>query len=152
MLFRTKKFRPMELDADEPRKFQGPPDRILGQPTWVGGWGGGPAKDLSALTPLGPRRICQWKYRTPMEPVLICADQTQGTHTLTCTSTPSMGSWWCLGFKGFASSKPNSARVKTRVTHTMSLFRLFKHHLLGHVKLSLLLAGAPCCFKSYCFC
>ena len=24
---------PMELDADEPRKFQGPPDRILGQPT-----------------------------------------------------------------------------------------------------------------------
>ena len=55
MLFRTKKqffsFRncqhifdknePMELDADEPRKFQGPPDRILGQPTWVGG---GPAK------------------------------------------------------------------------------------------------------------
>ena len=45
MLLRTKKqffsdFRqngPMELDADEPRKFQGPPDRILGQPTWVGG-------------------------------------------------------------------------------------------------------------------
>ena len=30
---------PMELDADEPRKFQGPPDRILGQPTWVGGGG-----------------------------------------------------------------------------------------------------------------
>ena len=29
----------MELDADEPQKFQGPPDRILGQPTWVGGWG-----------------------------------------------------------------------------------------------------------------
>ena len=27
----------MELDADEPRKFQGPPDRILGQPTWFGG-------------------------------------------------------------------------------------------------------------------
>ena len=33
----------MELDADEPRKFQGPSDRILGG--W-GGWGGagGPAK------------------------------------------------------------------------------------------------------------
>ena len=30
----------MELDADEPRKFQGPPDKILGQPTWVGGGGG----------------------------------------------------------------------------------------------------------------
>ena len=38
MLFRTKKQycncfdknRPMELDADEPRKFQGPPDRIFG--------------------------------------------------------------------------------------------------------------------------
>ena len=27
---------PMELDADKP---QGPPDRILGQPTWVGGGG-----------------------------------------------------------------------------------------------------------------
>ena len=26
--------------ADEPRKFQGPPDRILDQPTWVGGGGG----------------------------------------------------------------------------------------------------------------
>ena len=36
---------PMELDADEPRKFQGPPDRILGQPTWVGG-----------RAPLGPRQ------------------------------------------------------------------------------------------------
>ena len=35
---------PMELDADEPRKFQGPPDRILGQPTWVGG--GRPGKIL----------------------------------------------------------------------------------------------------------
>ena len=67
---------PMELDADEPRKFQGPPDRILGQPTWVGGWGGGggPAKfwlgrglgegksedsfwrrDLSALGPFGAK-------------------------------------------------------------------------------------------------
>ena len=31
---------PMELDADEPRKFQGPPDRILG-PADMGG-GGGP--------------------------------------------------------------------------------------------------------------
>ena len=62
---------PMELDADEPRKFQGPPDRILG-PAGMGG-GGGPAKfwlgrggvgegksqnslwrrDLSALGPFG---------------------------------------------------------------------------------------------------
>ena len=59
-----------ELDADEPRKFQGPPDRILGHPTWVGGWGGscrqnfawlGAGKsedslwrrDLSALGPFG---------------------------------------------------------------------------------------------------
>ena len=33
----------MELDTDEPRKFQGPPDRILA--TWVGrGGGSGPAK------------------------------------------------------------------------------------------------------------
>ena len=46
MLFRTKnnflvifdKNGPMELDADEPQKFQGPPDRILGG----GGGGGGP--------------------------------------------------------------------------------------------------------------
>ena len=54
----------MELDADEP---QGPPDRILGQPTWVGG-GGGAGKilvgggekrrfSLAPLAPLGPRRI-----------------------------------------------------------------------------------------------
>ena len=43
---------PMELDADEPRKFQGPPDRILGQPTWVGGlgWGRGKAEHRG-LTP-----------------------------------------------------------------------------------------------------
>ena len=51
MVFRTKKLLvfchhlfdkngPMELDADEPRKFQGPPDRILGL-TWVGRGGGG---------------------------------------------------------------------------------------------------------------
>ena len=55
MLFRTKKqffsdFRncqhifdkngPMELDADEPRKFQGPPDRILGPADMGGGVGG----------------------------------------------------------------------------------------------------------------
>ena len=48
MLFRTKKQLftdfdkngPMELDADEPRKFQGPPDRILG-PADMGGAGGG---------------------------------------------------------------------------------------------------------------
>ena len=61
MLFRTKKHLfsdfctcqhifdkngPMELDADEPRKFQGPPDRILGQPTWVGGRGGRAGKIL----------------------------------------------------------------------------------------------------------
>ena len=32
---------PVELDADEPRKFQGPPDRILG-PADMGGGGGGP--------------------------------------------------------------------------------------------------------------
>ena len=56
MLFRTKKqffsdFHncqhifdkngPMELDADEPRKFQGPPDRILGPADMGGGGGGG---------------------------------------------------------------------------------------------------------------
>ena len=36
---------PMELDADEPRKFQGPPDRILGPADMGGGaGGGGPAK------------------------------------------------------------------------------------------------------------
>ena len=76
MLFRTKKHfyncqhivdknGPMELDADEARKFQGPPDRILGQPTWggggrqnFGGVGGGEKRrfslekrDLSALAP-----------------------------------------------------------------------------------------------------
>ena len=64
---------PMELDADEPRKFQGPPDRILGPADMGGGGGGGgPAKfwlgrglgegksedslwrrDLSALGPFG---------------------------------------------------------------------------------------------------
>ena len=47
----------MELDADEPRKFQGPPDRILGQPTWVGGGGAQQnwlgRRDLSALGPCG---------------------------------------------------------------------------------------------------
>ena len=58
----------MELDADEPRKFQGPPDRILGPADMGGGGGGGPAKfwsgegksedslwrrDLSALGPFG---------------------------------------------------------------------------------------------------
>ena len=32
---------PMELDADEPRKFQGPPDRILGSADMGGGGGGG---------------------------------------------------------------------------------------------------------------
>ena len=48
MLFRTKKHffsddknGPMELDADEPRKFQGPPDRILGPADMGGGGGGG---------------------------------------------------------------------------------------------------------------
>ena len=50
----------MELDADEPRKFQGPPDRILGPADMGGGGGGGAAqqnfgcedslwRDLSAL-------------------------------------------------------------------------------------------------------
>ena len=87
MLFRTKKQLfsdfcncqhifdkngPMELDADEPRKFQGPPDRILGPADMGGGGGGRPAKfwlgrglgegksedslwrrDLSALGPFG---------------------------------------------------------------------------------------------------
>ena len=47
----------MELDADEPRKFQGPPDRILGQPTWVRGEGKSEdslwRRDLSALGPFG---------------------------------------------------------------------------------------------------
>ena len=54
----------MELDADEPRKFQGPPDRILG-PADMGGGGGGAARqnslwrrDRAPLAPLGPRRIC----------------------------------------------------------------------------------------------
>ena len=32
---------PMELDADWPRKFQDPPDRNLGQKTWVGDMGEG---------------------------------------------------------------------------------------------------------------
>ena len=85
MLFRTKKQffsdscncqhifdknGPMELDADEPRKFQGPPDRILGPADMGGGGGGGAARqnfglgegksedslwrrDLSALGPFG---------------------------------------------------------------------------------------------------
>ena len=53
----------MELDADEPRKFQGPPDRILGPADVGGGGGGGGAakakilqrrRDLSALGPFGP--------------------------------------------------------------------------------------------------
>ena len=59
MLFRTKKQffsdflhcqhifdknGPMELDADEPRKFQGPPDRILGPADMGGGGGGGAAR------------------------------------------------------------------------------------------------------------
>ena len=33
----------MELDADEPQKFQGPPDRILGPADRGGGGGGGGA-------------------------------------------------------------------------------------------------------------
>ena len=80
MLFRTKKQflvirncqhifnknRPMELDADEPRKFQGPPDRILGADMGEGGggakfWLGGEGKsedsfwrrDLSVFGPFG---------------------------------------------------------------------------------------------------
>ena len=59
---------PMELDADEPRKFQGPPDRILGPADMGGGGGGGGGgrglgegksedslwrRDLSALGPFG---------------------------------------------------------------------------------------------------
>ena len=52
---------PMELDADEPRKFQGPPDRILG-PADMGGGGVGEGKsedslwrNLSALGPFWGR-------------------------------------------------------------------------------------------------
>ena len=82
MLFRTKKqffsdFRncqhifdkngPMKLDADEPRKFQGPPDRILGPADMGGGGGGGGGpksedslwrRDLSALGPFGAEANC----------------------------------------------------------------------------------------------
>ena len=32
--------------VSEPRKFQGPPDRILGQPTWWGGGVGGGEKQI----------------------------------------------------------------------------------------------------------
>ena len=46
------KSRPMDLDADEPRKFQGPPDRILGQPTWVRGGGGAGRQNFGCPWPL----------------------------------------------------------------------------------------------------
>ena len=36
----------MDLDGDEPRKFQGPADRIVGRQMWVRGVGGGQAKIL----------------------------------------------------------------------------------------------------------
>ena len=36
----------MELDADEPQKFQGPPDRILGPADMGGGGGGGGGEEF----------------------------------------------------------------------------------------------------------
>ena len=47
-------FRAGQLDANEPRNFQGPPDRILGRQTWVRG-GGGEVLVGAGDKPLKPR-------------------------------------------------------------------------------------------------